>query len=410
MSGTDAIKIDPSERRAFTKPLPMNEDINTKEYETRISHLFDAEAGTVDGEKTATGPVREEVRAQNSDSDSTSEPVPASNAAAPDVDDVGSEGTDESTEALQVSPYSSNANLPPKPRCASIPLSPHCTPAFLQLDADEAEAIAGLLLSGLVLDDGATLAKPPAPLPAPSRPRLESFDLAGVAGLIAAGQVKRIVCMCGAGISVAAGIPDFRTPGTGLYSRLAEYQLPHPEAVFDMDFFRRNPQPFFLLAKELFPGTYAPTLTHHFMRLLHDKRLLHRCYTQNIDSLEHLAGLPKEAVIAAHGNFDSARCIDCKAVHDVEYVKNAVDAQTPCFCAADKSYKKGCKGLVKPDIVFFGEGLPDRFWRSMNDDFEAADLLIVLGTSLVVQPFASLIGEVARYLHSCLKGPFLCLN
>ena len=77
-----------------------------------------------------------------------------------------------------------------------------------------------------------------------------------------------------------AGIPDFRSEGTGLYHRLEEYGLPHPHAVFEIDYFRRNPRPFFLLAKELFPGSYLPTPTHHFMRLLHDKGLLLRCFTQ----------------------------------------------------------------------------------------------------------------------------------
>lgn len=85
-------------------------------------------------------------------------------------------------------------------------------------------------------------------------PLLSSFDLKGVAELIREGKAKKIVCMVGAGISVSAGIPDFRTPGTGLYSQLERFKLPRPEAVFSIDFFRRNPQPFHLLAKELFPG------------------------------------------------------------------------------------------------------------------------------------------------------------
>lgn len=67
-----------------------------------------------------------------------------------------------------------------------------------------------------------------------------------------------------------------RTPGTGLYSQLERFNLPRPEAVFSLDFFRENPHPFFTLARELFPGNYDPTPTHHFMRLLHDKGLLLR--------------------------------------------------------------------------------------------------------------------------------------
>ena len=203
------------------------------------------------------------------------------------------------------------------------------------------------------------------------------------------GDIKNIICMCGAGISVAAGIPDFRSPGTGLYSRLEKYKLSHPEAIFELEYFRSNPDPFYLLSKELYPGLYTPTKTHYFIKLLHDKGLLKRCYTQNIDSLEHVAGLPKDAVIAAHGNFDTSYCIDCNADHDVEYVKEAIMNQSPCRCVKTT----GCTGLVKPGIVFFGEPLPERFWNSIPKDFEEADLLIVMGSSLVVQPFASLIDK-----------------
>jgi NAD-dependent deacetylase sirtuin 2 len=272
-----------------------------------------------------------------------------------------------------------------------MPIYCYLTPSspFLLQNEDYAEVLARFkeLVALKETTSTSTAADDQPPLPR----RLSSFDLAGIAELISSGQTKRIVCMCGAGISVNAGIPDFRSPGTGLYSRLAEYGLPHPQAVFEIDYFKTNPKPFFHLAKELYPGTYAPTPTHHFLKLLDDKGLLLRCYTQNIDSLECIAGVPRSQVIAAHGNFDSARCIECKTEHEVEFVREAVFAQEPCYCAAGKA---GCSGLVKPDIVFFGENLPKRFWNSMEHDLPQADLLIVVGTSLVVQPFASLIDKV----------------
>lgn len=92
--------------------------------------------------------------------------------------------------------------------------------------------------------------------------------------------------MVGAGISTPSGIPDFRSPRSGLYSNLQQYDLPYPEAIFELAFFSHNPKPFFTLAKELYLRNYRPNIIHYFLRLLHDKGLLLRLYTQNIDGLE----------------------------------------------------------------------------------------------------------------------------
>ena len=105
---------------------------------------------------------------------------------------------------------------------------------------------------------------------------------------------------------------DFRTKGTGLYDNLQEYNLPYAEAVFDINYFRNKPQAFYTLAKEIMPGKYAPTITHHFIKYLDDKEILLRCYTQNIDGLERLAGLDDEKLVEAHGTFATSRCIKCK--------------------------------------------------------------------------------------------------
>jgi hypothetical protein len=101
--------------------------------------------------------------------------------------------------------------------------------------------------------------------------------------------LTRTHCLPVSFCSVSAGIPDFRTPGTGLYDNLQKYDLPYPEAVFDVDFYRDNPDPFCSLAAEIWPGVnpkHTPTLTHSFVGLLGDRGLLLRDYSQNIDGLE----------------------------------------------------------------------------------------------------------------------------
>jgi NAD-dependent histone deacetylase SIR2 len=189
----------------------------------------------------------------------------------------------------------------------------------------------------------------------------------------------------GAGISTSAGIPDFRSPETGLYANLSRLQLPYPEAVFDINFFRQNPLPFYTLARELYPGKYRPTLTHAFIALLAQKTLLHLCVTQNIDTLERRAGVPAEQIVEAHGSFASHRCIECSAPFPGDEMEDCVLAAAIPRCKAED-----CGGLVKPDIVFFGEALPPAFGEARRKVADA-DLCIIMGTSLSVWPFAGLV-------------------
>jgi NAD-dependent SIR2 family protein deacetylase len=169
---------------------------------------------------------------------------------------------------------------------------------------------------------------------------------------------------------------------------LQKYNLPYAEAVFDIDFFRKNPAPFVHLASEIWPATdrYFPTLTHAFVKVLHDKKKLRRIYTQNIDGLERAVGVAEDSLIECHGHFRSGRCIRCKTkVADMEEVKKSIliERKVP-MCQVCQT------GYVKPDIVFFGEQLPDIFETTLTTDLPKADMLLVMGTSLQVPPVANI--------------------
>ncbi|KAJ7143548.1 class I sirtuins SIR2 family protein [Mycena crocata] len=211
---------------------------------------------------------------------------------------------------------------------------------------------------------------------------LKTQDIDGLAEYMASDKCKNIMLMLGAGVSTSAGIPDFRSPETGLYANLARLNLPYPEAVFEINFFRKNPMPFYILANELYPGKFRPTLSHSWIRLLAAHSLLHTCFTQNIDTLERRAGVPDDKIIEAHGSFASQRCIDCHRTYDDEKMKRKILAKETPKC-------ESCGGLVKPDIVFFGEDLPHEFIKAIPN-MAKADLLIIMGTSMTVHPFAGL--------------------
>ncbi|KAL3765555.1 hypothetical protein ACHAWU_003096 [Discostella pseudostelligera] len=211
------------------------------------------------------------------------------------------------------------------------------------------------------------------------------------------GVYEKILVVAGAGISCSAGIPDFRTPGSGLYDNLHEYDLPYPEAIFDIDFYRKNPMPFVTLSKEIWPGVkYRPTITHCFLSLLGKRGILQRIYTQNIDGLEAIAGVNPELLVECHGNFRSSGCIDCGSSY------NADDCKSSMVMQGEAPICTSCGGLVKPTIVFFGEVMPNRFSQLVHVDVASCDLVIVLGTSLLVDPVASIPNWVKSDVHRCL--------
>ena len=242
----------------------------------------------------------------------------------------------------------------------------------------------------------------------------ETPTLAHVAAKILDGEIDQIVVLAGAGISVSAGIPDFRSPGSGLYDNLGKYNLPSPEAIFDIDFFDQNPYPFFRLAGELFPGKFRPTPTHYFLTLLEHKQVLRRVFTQNIDTLESVAGLPEDRYVACHGNFSSNTCRRCREDYSQEWMKSKLFSRTTDTEDTEDTEDSDdrpnipiprceeCGGIVKPDITFFGESLPPRFEKLVVPDAQRCDLLLVMGTSLQVYPVGKLPDMVGPWVPRVL--------
>lgn len=209
-------------------------------------------------------------------------------------------------------------------------------------------------------------------------------------------RYTRVVALVGAGISVAAGVPDFRSPG-GLYDQMRSQGFEHPMQVFTAEFLRQNPWQFYKIFSQIRTEHLSPTRVHNFIRSLDDQGCLLRCYTQNIDGLERKAGLPAERLVEAHGTMCEARCSDCGAVSTPEALWAEWEVGQLPRCAS-----QGCTGLLRPCVVFFGESLHERFRTMSADDLSNADLVIIIGTSLSVEPFASLVQKTPRVVPRLL--------
>lgn len=214
-------------------------------------------------------------------------------------------------------------------------------------------------------------------------------------------KCKNVIVLTGAGISTSAGIPDFRTPGTGLYDNveryLQQYNISNAQQLFSYNLFTQDPEPFYALARELkYPNeSIQPTVAHYFIKLLSDKNVLLRNYTQNIDMLQSITGIPDENVFEVHGSFSSGTCMSCKAKYNKEQVKEAIMSGKVPKCTK-KVAGVNCGGVMKPDIVMFGEPLPQEYLCKVSGDQDKCDLLIVMGTSLQVGPVNKIPNDIPR--------------
>jgi len=188
-------------------------------------------------------------------------------------------------------------------------------------------------------------------------------------------QSKSTVVLTGAGISTNAGIPDFRGP-QGLYvSRLYD-----AEKIFDIDYFLKDPKPFYEFAHDFIAieSTIKPTATHHALAALEGMGKIKAVITQNIDGLHQKAGSQK--VLDMHGNFLTSHCLRCRKAFDYQELRSMVLQHMIPHCS--------CRGIIKPDIVFFGEDV--KYYHQALELAQNADLFFVIGTSCVVYPAASL--------------------
>jgi len=191
-------------------------------------------------------------------------------------------------------------------------------------------------------------------------------------------QAKRAVVLTGAGISTPSGIPDFRSEGTGLWSR------DEPLEVASLNTFRTDPERFFVwfrpLASLIFNA--KPNLAHIALADLEKARRVTSIVTQNIDALHQKAGA--ENVIEMHGTLRTLSCTQCFRQADAQkYLKAFVEQGELPRCAE-------CGGLMKPDAILFGEQLPQKAWYDAQRECRACDLMLVAGSSLEVLPVAGL--------------------
>lgn len=191
-------------------------------------------------------------------------------------------------------------------------------------------------------------------------------------------ESDNIVFFGGAGVSTASGVPDFRS-ATGLYNKDNNSDF-SPEYMLSHDFFVDYPDKFMKYCKEnLILDGIKPNQCHYALVTLEKEGKLKGIITQNIDSLHQEAG--SKNVIELHGNLHDYYCTSCQKSFDLSYVKEFKE-EARC----DK-----CGGVVRPDIVLYGEGLNQNNISYAINLISQADVLIIGGTSLVVYPAAGLI-------------------
>jgi NAD-dependent deacetylase len=189
---------------------------------------------------------------------------------------------------------------------------------------------------------------------------------------------RRIVIFTGAGISTESGIPDFRSPG-GIWERFDPDDFTYQKFVSNPESRRKQWR---MLREGLLTDKAVPNLAHHAIAELDRLGKLNCVITQNIDNLHQKAGVPDDKVFELHGNMQWAVCLSCGRRYSFSELKIRLDkGEEIPDCEA-------CRGMLKPDIVMFGEQLPGPVLNEASRRSLGSDLFIVIGSTLVVYPAA----------------------
>jgi NAD-dependent deacetylase len=192
---------------------------------------------------------------------------------------------------------------------------------------------------------------------------------------------ENTVALTGAGISTESGIPDYRSPGTGLWEKM-------DQSVVSLEGFRRAPSCYYDYALELYPvrKSAKPNPAHEMLAELERRGRLKGVITQNVDGLHQDAG--SEEVHELHGSLRQAVCLGCSVLEPMEDVmERVISGENPPLC-------RDCGGFLKPNAVFFGELLSHVPWQRSLDLARGASLFIAIGSSLQVSP-ANTLPDVA---------------
>ena len=191
-------------------------------------------------------------------------------------------------------------------------------------------------------------------------------------------ESRRAAVLTGAGISTHSGIPDFRSPHSGLWEQY------DPIEVASLQIFRYNPSKFYTWLRPLAMGIIAaePNAAHYGIAELEQGGYINTVITQNIDGLHKRAGSTN--VLEVHGSFETLTCTSCfRKYNSDEYLDAYLTRGEIPYCTS-------CHHVLKPDVILFGEQLPATTWLNALETSKKCDLMIVAGSSLEVLPVAGL--------------------